>query len=195
MAYPVHYQRVSEPSEMRAKMAKRQLACVCFLSVAWTAACDGSGDSGGSGGSGGSTGDDCSTTVTCFAGVTMSGTCPDSVMPTAVWDEDSARCVLEHLRDGKVGLVGIALEGMIDFAGDCGVRHDIHVVEDREAIVVSNEHIDVGEVISTRSAALKPADEYQTCLDDGPAAYPSCLADAVVFQGEDPACECDYCMN
>jgi hypothetical protein len=192
------------------KVAKRLWACAWWLSVMGTAACDGSGggadggsggasDGGSGGASGGASGggagggsitDQCSKESACHATVLFPGDCWSLGAPTGVQHEDSARCALEHLRDGTVALVTIDQTSTSVYGpGYCGTKLDIHVAADRTAILVETTYYDLSETPSISSAELKAPDYYQQCLDDGPTAYASCLADALASVGGPATCE------
>jgi hypothetical protein len=115
-----------------------------------------------------------------------------SPTPSSVTNNDAAVCALEALRDGKKGRFFID-RSPDNLAGYCGLLRRIQIIGDRQALVAESEYEDLGGTDSHYTAELKAPDDYQKCLDAGPSAYADCLGDAVILEGDDPACSCDAC--
>lgn len=158
-------------------------------------ACDGSG--GGAGGS--STDADCDLEGGCgVVGIHLDSgdNCDPLGEPYEVRNGDTGRCALEQLRDGAPGRLVInqsppSGEGF----GYCGLSMEIHILEDRSAIVVARDYVDLTEDVTTWRASLRPAMDYQECLNDGPWSYHVCLAEPVVLLNANPTCPCTYCVD
>jgi hypothetical protein len=108
--------------------------------------------------------------------------------PIADPNASDVRCVLEALRDRTRGRVSFAL-------GDsyCGESFDITIVDDRSAWIETSRYEDLPESNSGLTGALLPAEDYQACLDAGPAGAVACLRSGLYDGYFEEACSCELC--
>lgn len=173
-------------------MGRRLAAVAGVLFVATRLlACE---DGGGNGGSG--SGPRSCTDYSLCGTVYLDAPCPSCAgddseyctRPNQEPDPDDVRCVLEALRDRAHGSVDVVF-------GDsyCGEAHSIIIVDYDTVWVETSSFEDLGsDYEPSFSAGLRPAAEYQACLDAEPADAIACLR-LPYDKSFSPSCSCDFC--